>query len=287
MRFQLSAFLLLGMCVLLACTSAPPTPSAEQYFADAKSNLRTMDYGAALKNLDRLIKSAGEQPLGQQGITLRVLLQTAMAEAYKQMADAYALGAKQPPAQVRPAVFSKMRADYNGMARVRLMNALEGVMGQRSKLTEQPIPLDVTFPEFGGTDPAALGKIKSGYQAEDADRYRAELESVRNALARRLAGVAGLGENLHKGRTKFEKGGAQLDTRLYLIEMSDSFLRLSEIFGPRGIDDPRYRRAALEVVRDTLDVALKLLAARPDKDLEARAKKLRAECEKQLKSLPV
>jgi hypothetical protein len=34
-----------------------------------------------------------------------------------------------------------------------------------------------------------------------------------------------------------------------------------------------------------MDVALKLLAAKPDKDLEGRAKKLKADAEKALKAL--
>jgi len=286
MRLFPFGFLVMGTFWLLSgCAGAPPTPTAQQYFNDVKNNLNSSDYDAALKNLDRLIKSAGEQPLGLQGTVLRAVLLTAMAEGSKQMAEAYAVGVKQPAAQAHPGAFSKMRADYYGMARVWLMNAMEGVMGQRGKLTEQPIPLDIAFPEFRGTEPTAFAQIKNGYGVQEAERYRAQIEEMRNALARRLAALVGAGEDVNKGQAIFSKGGAQIDPRLYLIEMSDAFLRLSEIFGPRALDDPRYRRASLEVVRDNMDVALKLLSAKPDKSLEARAKKMKAECEKQLKAL--
>jgi len=42
-----------------------------------------------------------------------------------------------------------------------------------------------------------------------------------------------------------------------------------------------------QVVRGNLDVALKLLGAKPDKDLEARAKKMQADNDKILKKLGV
>ena len=50
-----------------------------------------------------------------------------------------------------------------------------------------------------------------------------------------------------------------------------------------GLNQPDHIRIVNEVVRGNLDVALKLLATKPDKDLEARAKKMQAECEKTLK----
>ncbi len=279
-------FPVIGICLLLsACTSAPPTPAGEQYFNDAKNNLSAMDYQTALKNLDRLIKSAGDQPLGQQGIVIRTMLLTAMAEGAQRMAEAYSTGAKQPAAQAQRAAFTKMRSDYYGVARVRLMNAMEGVMSQRAKLGDQALRLDLPFPAFSATEHPALGQIKAGRTVSDAERYRAELESVRNSFARGMAGLAGAGEDIHKGHARFEQGNVQVDPSLYLVEVTEDFLHMADIFGPRGLDDSRYRRTTLEVVRDNLDLAAKLLAAKPDKDLEARVKKLKAECDKQLKAL--
>ncbi len=288
MRSRFTVFPVIGTCLLVwACTSAPPTPSTEQYFNDAKNNLNTMDYEVALKNLDRLIKSAGEQPFGQEGTVIRTVLLTAMAEGTRQMAEAYATGAKQPAVQAQRTVFVKMRADYYGVARVRLMNAMEGVMSQRAKLGDQPIRLDLPFPAFSATEHPALAQIKAGRAVPDAERYRAELESVRNAFARGMAGLAGAREDVPKGHARFQQGNMQVDPRLYLVEMTEDFLHLSDIFGPRGLDDSRYRRTTLEVVRDNLDLASKLLAAKPDKELETRVKTLKGECDKQFKALGI
>lgn len=276
--------LVLLVCILVACGGGPTTPTAEQYFSDAKKNLATLDYEAALKNLDRLVKSAEGQPLAQQGTVLRTALLTSMAEASSKMAEAYGSGAGQPDAASRQSQFIKMKSDYYGIARVRLMNSMEAVMAQRSNLGEQGMALDIAFPDFMGTEPAAISKVQKGQWVDDNARYRAELEIVRNALAGTLARLAGAADT-NKGRAAFEKGGVQIDPRVYLLELSNMFYRLSEMFDRRALDDSRYRRISLEVVRDNADVVLILLEKKPDKELETRAKKLKADCEAALKKI--
>ena len=269
--------------LLVACSGAPPTPISEQYFADARNGIRTSDFDAALKNLERTIKSAGDQPVGQQAAVLRVALVTALADAGKQMAEAYALGAKEPAAQSRLGPFIKMRSDYYGIARSRLMDAMQSVMDQRPKLSSNLIPIEVAFPgSTGGTDPT-VARIKSGQWVADTDRLAAELQADRNALARILSALAGAGQDPNKGQQIFSSGKVDIDPRVYIIELSSSFLQIGRMFEPRALNEPDRLRTANEVVRGNLDVALKLLAAKPDKDLEARVKKMQAECEKSLK----
>ena len=60
--------------LLAGCSSEPPTSPSEQYFADARNSLKTSDFNVALKNLERAIKSAGDEPGGQRAAVLRVAL---------------------------------------------------------------------------------------------------------------------------------------------------------------------------------------------------------------------
>ncbi len=271
--------------LLVACSGAPPTPISEQYFADARNSLKTSDFNAALKNLERAIKSAGDEPVGQRAAVLRVALVTALADAGKQMAEAYALGAKEPAARSRLGPFIQMRSDYYGVARSRLMDAMQSVMDQRTKLSGNPIPIEVSFPgSTGGTDPT-VARIKSGQWVADTDRFAAELQADRNALARILSALAGAGQDPNKGQQIFSSGRVDIDPRVYIIELSSSFLQIGGMFGPRALNEPDHLRTTNEVVRGNLNVALKLLAAKPDKYLEARVKKMQAECEMTLKKL--
>ena len=57
------------------------------------------------------------------------------------------------------------------------------------------------------------------------------------------------------------------------------------MFDARGVNDPDRFRTVNQVVAGNLDVATKLLAAKPDKELEARVKKMQADCDKCLKKL--
>jgi hypothetical protein len=273
------------LLLLAACSGGPPTNPGEKYLSDARTSLKTSDFNAAVKNLDAAIKSAGDEPLGQQAAVLRVALVTALADSGKQMAEAYGLGTKEPAAKSRSGAFSKMRADYYGIARSRLMDAMQSVMNQRSKLSGNSMPIEVNFPGFtGGADPTVT-KIKSGQWVADADRFAAETHMDRNALARILTGLAGAGSDHNKGQQLFSSAKVEIDPRMYLIELSSRFLEIGGMFDPRGTNQPDQLRLVNQVVRGNLDVAMKLLAAKPDKDLEARVKKMQADCDKTLKKL--
>lgn len=280
------SFLLIALSLLLfACSSAPPTSIGNQHFADAKNNLKSSDFKAALSNLDATIKSTNDESVRQQASLIRVALLTALADADQQMAEAYHVGAREPAAQLQNASFYKVRSDYNNTARSFLMDAMQSVMDQRSKLNTNPMPIEVPFPGFTGGNDQTLIRIKSGQFVSDADRLNTELQLDRNALARVLTAMAGAGQDLNKGRDLFSAGKVDVDPRTYLVEISDSFLRIGNMFDVRGLNDPDKLRTVNQVVEGNLTVATKLLAAKPDKDLEARVKKMQADCDKCLKKL--
>lgn len=279
-------FLVIALSVLLfACSSGPPTSTSDQHFTDAKNNLKSSDFKAALTNLDATIKSTNDESIRRQASLIRVALLTALADADQQIAEAYHVGAREPAAQSQIGSFYKVRSDYNNTARSFLMDAMQSVMDQRSKLSTNPVPIEVAFPGFTGGNDQTLVRIKSGQFVSDVDRLNTELQLDRNALARVLAALAGAGQDLNKGRDLFSAGKVNVDPRTYLIELSDSFLRIGNMFDVRGLNEPDKLRTVNQVVEGNLTVAIKLLAANPDKDLEARVKKMQADCDKCLKKL--
>lgn len=269
----------------VACSSGPPTSPGEKDLSDARNSLKVSDFNAALKSLDSAIGSSGDEPLGQQAVALRALLATALADADKQMAEAYGLGAKEPVAQSHLAPFNRTRSDYYLSARSHLMDAMQSLMDQRRKLGANPIPVEVDFPAFTGGAAPAVTRIKNGESVTDADRLGGELQVDRNALARILSAVAGAGQEPSKGQQIFSRGKVDIDPRVYIIELSGNFLQTGAIFEPRALNELQHLRTVYEAVRGNLEVEMKLLAAKPDKDLEARAKKMQADCEYVLKKL--
>jgi hypothetical protein len=286
MRHRPNLFVLLVFSLFLfACSNTQKVSTGEQQFLDAKNNLQSSDFKAALDNLNATIKVTADDSVRQQATLLRVALVTALADADQQMAEAYHVGGKQPPAQSQGAAFSRERSDYNNAARTYLMDGMQYVMDQRSKLGPNPVVIDVAFPGFtGGTDPG-LAKIKSGILISDNERLNTELQLDRNALAQVLAGLAGADQNPNKGRDLYAAGKVQVDPRVYLIVFSDEFLRIAQMFDVRALNDPAKFRTCNEVVRGNLEVASKMLEAKPDKDLETRVKKMQSDCDKCLKKL--
>jgi hypothetical protein len=281
---QKSLFLLAFSLFLFACSNNRKVTSGEQQFADAKNNLKSSDFKAALDNLNATIKVTTNEAVRQEALILRVALVTALADADEQMAEAYKTGAKAPLAHAQTAAFYAQRSDYNNAARDNLMDAMQMVMDQRSKLSPTPVPVEVAFPGFTAGDPA-LDKIKSGLLISDNERVNAELQMDRNCLAQVLANLAGADKDLNKGRDIYAAGKVPVDSRVYLVVFSDTFLRIGNMFDVKGINDPDKLRTVNQVVRANLDVAEKLLAAKPDKDLETRVKKMEGDCDKCLKKL--
>ncbi|MGB7845876.1 MAG: hypothetical protein WBL63_09700 [Candidatus Acidiferrum sp.] len=276
-------FLVMAIPVLLlACSSAPPTSNNNLRYTDATISLKRSDFSGALTNLDKAIKTAPNESLRQQAIVLRIALATALAEANKQMAEAYATGARQPAAQAHTGPFYNMRSDYYNAAHTYLMDAMQTTMSERSKLSANAMPLEVSFPGFTGTNPG-LTKIKSGVFVSDTERLNAELQEDRNALAAVFSAIGGAGHDPDKGQQVFSSGKVEIDPRVFIIELTCSFIQTGAMFDFRGVNKPDRLRTVNEVVRGNLDVAEKLLAAKPDKDMEAHIKKMQTECEKTLK----
>ena len=281
-----SLFLVLAVSPLLfACSAEAPKDPTEQSLIDARKSFQASDFDAAFTNLNKAIKSGGDTPLGQQAVVLHIALVTSLADSAKQMAEAYAAGSREPSAQSRFGAFSRMKSDYYGIARARLMDAAQTLMNQRGKLSANPISIEVAFPGFTNGQEPALAKIKHGEWVEDAARVGAEVQLDRNALARTLSAFAGAGEELSKGQQTFAAGKVEIDPRVYLLALSDRFAQISGIFEVRALNEADHLRIIHEVVRGNLEAAQKLLAAKPDKDLEVRAKKMQADNEKILKKL--
>jgi len=279
--FPLLAFSL----VLFACSSGPTVSSDLQHFNDAKANLQASDFKAALTNLDITIKTTNDASLRQQASVIRVALITAIADAYQQIGEAYQVGAHEPAAQSQLGAFYKVRSDYNNTARSYLMDAMQSVMNQRDKLDANPVAIEVPFPGFTGGMDQTIVRIKNGQFVSDADRLSAEQQLERNALARILTAIGGAGQDLNKGKDFYNAGKVNVDARAYIIELSDTFLRVGNMFDVRGTNETDKLRTVNQVVEANLVIATKLLAAKPDKDLEARVKKMQADCDKCLKRL--
>lgn len=271
--------------LFVACAGEPPVTTAAQYFAAMKDNMAAMEYAAALKNIDFLLKAPGHEPLDLQARLLQVALLTAVADGRREMAEAYDQGRKEPAARESYSEFTRVRADYYRGARDHLIAAMETFLKHRGELESEPIPLEVAFPGFSGGESTTLARIRSGLWAGADDRQRAELEVTRNALARILTRLVRAEDDLHKGQEIFQQGNVEISPCCYLVEMSRTMVEVGKVFDPEALDDARFRRISYEIARDNVDTALELMGDQPNKEHLAKARKFKALCEKSLKAM--
>ena len=268
--------------VFLVASCAPPVSQSTQAYNDAKNNLKFSDFDGALNNLDKAIKSAKDDASRQEALVLRTALVTALADANRQMAEAYNTGAQQPDAKGHTGPFYKTRSDYYSAASTFLMQAMQAVMDQRSKLGDKPMPLEVALPAFTATN-AGMENVKKGKLISDSDRLNAELQQDRNCIAATLSAIAGAGPDPNKGMVAYNAGKVDIDPRVYIVEMTDSFLQIGAMFEANGMNQLDRWHTVNQVVRANLNIATKLLAAKPDATLDARVKKMQADNDKTLK----
>jgi len=273
MRLRPTVILAVIVCLFLAsCSSGPEVSEGDQHFLDAKNNLKSSDFKAALTNLQATIKSTTNPAVKQEASVLRVALVTALAAANKEMGEAYQIGARMPAAAGHTGAFYKTRSDYYNTAHAQLMDAMQTVMDQRAIMSDKPMVIEVAFPGFTGTNPG-LNNVKNGQLIGDADRVQAELQSDRDALALVLTAMAGAKDNLNKGKEIYAAGKVEIDPRMYLLALNDSFLSTGQMFGFRGLNEPDHLTTVNQVVMGNLEVVKKMLSAKPDKDLEAQITK--------------
>ena len=216
-----------------------------------------------MRNLDKVIKGSSDESQRQQAIVLRTVL---------------VIEAKIPAGQSHSGSYCRMRSDYYNTARSFLMDGMQAVMDQRSKLGATPLVIEVTFPGFQGTN-AAMNKIKSGQPVSDNHELSAEQQATRSALATVLSAIAGAPDDLNKGQQTYSNK-VEIDPRAYLIELSNSFYQSEAMFDWRGLNQPDKTRPVNDVARGNLDVAQKMLTAKPDKDMQARVTKMLSDCDK-------
>ena len=91
-------------------------------------------------------------------------------------------------------------------------------------------------------------------------------------MAKVLRALAGGNDDVSKGQEIHARRKVEIDPRVYRIVLSDSFLTTGAMFGPRGLNEVDHLGTVNQVVKGNIEVAEKLLSAKPDKELETQAK---------------
>lgn len=274
-----------AMLFLAACGGGPsPESTPEGQYKFAKEAIAGKNYVKALDTLEQVIKRGPDSDLAVRANLTRAALLAGMSEAYKRMAEAYMEGYKSPSARAYSSQMRKMAMDYYGMGRVRSVEYVEGFDRTAKHIqAEKTLTFDLPMPQTIGREATALEQVRHGKLLSDEERVKIEYEEVEAGLARAIAQMLGVGEDLNAARARLQGGSATVNPTGMLVAAGQRMCLLSAIFRPRALDDQRLDRAFHERALATVDSALERLKKEPDKKLEESAKKVKQECQKALK----
>ncbi len=265
------------------CAPSPKPVTPASQFAEAKEMLRQRTHDRALDSLAKLSKQENE--MAERARMLSIAVLGGMGESYREMADAYMKGSTVVRTEAEKMRFRKMAMDYYGMARVRSLNYVEQLLPLLRKSDTKPFTVEARFPEASAVENATLNKLQQGIWVGEEERYRAELDMLDLWVAKILCASASVSD-LNQGRALYQKGTVDLDPRGYFVAMAKTMMDASALFTPKALDNSRMRRLFYEKADETLDVSMRLLKMQPDKALETRARRMKQDCQKELKRLP-
>ncbi len=265
------------------CAPSPKPVTPASQFAEAKEMLRQRTYDRALDSLAKLSKQ--ENDMAERARMLSVAVLGSMGESYREMGDAYMKGSTVVRTEAEKMRFRKMAMDYYGMARVRSLNYVEQFLPLLKKSDTKPFTVEARFPEASAVENATLNKLQQGIWVGEEERYQAELDTLDLWVAKILCASA-LVSDLNQGRALYQKGTVDLDPRGYFVAMAKTMMDASALFASKALDDSRMQRLFYEKADETLDASMRLLKMQPDKALETRARRMKQDCQKELKRLP-
>ncbi len=283
----LRIFSLAGVCLVfvagLGCAPAqkPVTPASQ--LAEAKEMLRHRNYDRAVDVLTRLSKQ--ENDAGERAHMLLIAVLGGMGESYREMGNAYLKGSTLVRNETEMTRFRNMAMDYYGMARVRSAGFVEQLLPLLKKADTKVFVIEANFPEASAAENPTLNKVQQGIWVQEEERYRAELDELDLWVAKMLCASASVND-LNEGRALYKKGSVELDPRGYFVGIAKAIMDSSALFAPKALNDSRMQRLFCEKAGDTLDASMRLLKMQPDKTLEGRARKLKDDCQRELKRLP-
>ena len=283
LRMVTAAGVFYGFVAWSGCAPRPKPVTPASQFAEAKEMLRQRTHDRALDSLAKLSKQENE--LAERARMLSIAVLGGMGESYREMGDAYMKGSTVVRTEAEKMRFRKMAMDYFGMARVRSLGYVEQFLPLLKKSDTKPFTVEARFPEVGAVENATVNKLQQGIWVGDEERYQAELDTLDLWVAKILCASASV-TDLNQGRALYQKGTVDLDPRGYFVAMARTMMDASALFMPKALDDSRLRRLFYEKADETLDTSMRLLKMQPDKALEARARKMKDDCQRELKRLP-
>lgn len=228
----------------VSCSSGPKPPEMGTpafYWMAAKENWAAGDFMKTADNLDRAMRSSKEHDSEARPWSL--VLTAGLAKGYIEMADAFELGSKTN--KTNPAAFRKQMSDYRRMARGLALQMTERYR-QFEDVKDDPVALAFAYPSGTQATPILMTRVAAGMLPAAPDVESAQRAMLQRGVILAVSRAAGAGEDSSKAQQIFKSGEVKVPRSQFMLGLAYSLQELSELFGPKKLDEPEMRKVLAE-----------------------------------------
>ncbi len=275
-----TAFILVFALLLSACSSAKgPAPGTPEWlYAAARDSFTAGDFEKAADHLEK-IERTGNNAYVQRARAWRLILTAGLANAYLELAQAYADGWSQ--ARANRTAFLRQKTEYLKQARRHAIRMLEAYGAFVKDSADKPVVLEFPFPKGSAGQVAELDRVYKGMATADGLRATAQEKMLNRGLVRSVSTVLTTEEDAAGAQNVLKSGRAEAPPAKFLLVMGSALFKLSTIFERKNLDEIDTLKMCHERAQDAVKRVLEL---KPGAATETAARKLQADVEKAAKA---
>jgi len=278
--------LLTSLALTLSC-SAPvqrPVGPAGDY-QDAKDMFKRNRFDRTLDFTDGLASASPVTKYTERAQVLRAVIFTGQVESYKELVDAYTIGADETKNTHFKAEYNRVRQDnlqYGMKAALGLAETAHQLM-EGGKVSKELI-LEAPYPSVEGPlEVADLAHVRDGGWIEPDHQESAAVDSLNKGIDDALAGM--VSGDRAKARTALASGSTTITGLDFALFIGNQLLEAASMFDRKHGDDPLKLRTVCNEDYEVVKAADNLLKDTPDPDKEKQVRKLEDQIKTTLKHI--
>jgi hypothetical protein len=268
------------LLALVGCGGQQPaqqTNPAEAKYAEVGKALADVKYEKAISLTSEILSKFGDTEFADRARILRAVLLAGTSDGYRSLAETYMKGMEKAK---RGAPFRATAYDYYRKEKSSALGFYESAGYCLKNFTDtKTCVLECRFPSQDIVNNRFLDLVLRGAEIAQDRRMQAEEDELRNGITRMLTRFVGAGEDRMKARKLLETGSHEIDHTVFFLTMSQVLLKSQMLFARSVLNEPDKYQAFFQRAVDSYNQVDRLLKAKPDKDLQKDAAKVKADIE--------
>jgi len=277
---------LASLALTLSCSAPVPKPTGPAAdYQDAKDMFKRNRFDRALDFTDGLASATPATKFTERAQVLRVVIFTGQLESYKELADAYMMGADETKNIHFKAEYKRVHQDnmqYGMRAALGLAETAHQLL-EGGKVSKELV-LEAPYPSIEGPlEVPDLAKVKMGGWIEPDHQDAAAVDSLNKAIDDALAKT--VSGDRSKARDALASGSTTISGLDFTLFLGNQLLEAATLFDRKHSNDPLKERPVCNEGFEAVKAAEALLKEAPDPDKEKQVKKLEDRIKSTLKSI--